>query len=596
MSGPHVICPKYVFCLQQRVVILDHCRHHTKEDRVKTQRLFSPRKAVVATLVALASAAASMSALAASFPTLDGKPPLVVGHRGAPGYVPEHTLESYRLAIAMGADVIEPDLVSTKDGALIARHEPMLGGTTNVASIAKFASRKRTMNVDGYDYSDWFAIDFTLAEIKELRARERVAGRNTTFDGAFEIVTLQDVIDLAKKETIRTGRTIHIYPETKHPTWHAQQGLPLEQKLVDTLNAAGWTRKTDPVFIQSFEVGNLKKLRTMTGLRLVQLMGCYDNDLATGKCMYLPKDPDSAPWDFIVANDNRTYADLSTPAGLAEVKSYADGIGPWKRQFIGVKAVSLGADGKPQDVNGNGTVNENDGVSVKNSNLIAYAKAAGLFIHPYTARSDVSFARDYAGGGTGQPGVRDVAAAFAEYQQMLALGLDGMFSDHSNDLYAARAMFAADQTYVVELAASASSGVQRHFRVGATDAAVSALANLRSTPLLRTNDVFKAWTVKPATPNTLAVCRYFDAANARHVYSIESTRCASFASAGYANEGTAFYAAPADSQGACPAGTAPVFRYERSVSGVTFERYSQTGGTSFADYTKVMMPAFCAPN
>ena len=189
----------------------------------------------IATSVACLSASAAQ---AATFPTIDGKAPRVIGHRGAPGYVPEHTLESYRLAIALGADVIGPDLVSTKDGVLIARHEPMLGGTTNVGSIAKFASRQRKMMVDGYEYNDWFSIDFTVAEIRELRARERVASRNTQFDGAFEIVTLQDVIDLAKKESIRTGRTIHIYPETKHPTWHSGLGFPLEQKLIDTLNAA----------------------------------------------------------------------------------------------------------------------------------------------------------------------------------------------------------------------------------------------------------------------------------------------------------------------------------------------------------------------
>ena len=194
----------------------------------------------------------------ARYPTLRGDAPLVIGHRGAPGYVPEHTLESYRLAIALGTDVIEPDLVSTKDGVLIARHEPMLGGTTNVASLAKYANRQRKATVDGYEYNDWFAVDFTLAEIKELRAKERVACRNTRFDGAFEVVTFQEVIDLAKKETARTGRTISIYPETKHPTWHAAQGYPLEQKLVGALTAAGWTKRTDPVFIQSFEVGNLK--------------------------------------------------------------------------------------------------------------------------------------------------------------------------------------------------------------------------------------------------------------------------------------------------------------------------------------------------
>jgi len=546
--------------------------------------------------VAIATAAALSSAAAAPFPTLDGKPPLVIGHRGASGYVPEHTLEAYRLAIAMGADVIEPDLVLTKDGVLIARHEPMLGGTTNVGSLAQFASRKRKMIVDGYEYDDWFSIDFTLAEIKELRARERVAGRNTTFDGAFEVVTFQDVIDLAKKETVRTGRTIHIYPETKHPSWHAAQGFPLEQKLVDTLNAAGWTKKTDPVFIQSFEVGNLKRLRALTGVRLVQLMGCYDNDLATGNCMYIAKDPDSAPADFIAANDPRTYADMITPAGLAEIKTYADGVGPWKRQFVGVRAVSLGTDGKPADVNGNGSANEADGVSMKNSNLMADARAAGLFVHPYTMRSDVAFARDYAGGNNGVSGTRDPVAAFAEYSQLFALGVDGMFSDFANDLVAARAMYAADQTWIVELAYTPAGGTPRHFRVGATDAAIGALASLKSTPLTRTPDAFKAWTVKPASPATLPVCRYFDGATGRHLYSIEPTRCTALANAGYVNEGTAFYAAAADATGRCAAGTTTVYRYERSAAGVTYERYSQTGGSGFADYTRVATPAFCAPN
>ena len=179
---------------------------------------------LICALVTAMALLGGATAHAATFPTLDGKPPLVIGHRGAPGYVPEHTLESYRLAIALGTDVIEPDLVSTKDGVLIARHEPMLGGTTNVASLAKYANRQRKATVDGYEYNDWFAV----------------------------------VIDLAKKETARTGRTISIYPETKHPTWHAAQGYPLEQKLVGALTAAGWTKRTDPVFIQSFEVGNLK--------------------------------------------------------------------------------------------------------------------------------------------------------------------------------------------------------------------------------------------------------------------------------------------------------------------------------------------------
>ena len=279
---------------------------------------------------------------------------------------------------------------------------------------------------------------------------------------------------------------------------------------------------------------------------------------------------------------------------MAEIKSYADGIGPWKRQFIGVKAVSLGADGKPQDVNGDGAVNEADGVSVKNSNLIADAKLAGLFIHPYTMRSDVNMARDYAGGGAGTAGVRNVAAAFAEYSQLFALGVDGMFSDFSNDEYDARAMFAADQTYIIEYAFTTANG-QRFLRTGSRDGSVIALANLKFTPMTRTADTFKAWTTNATASNALPVCRYFDAANARHLYSIESTQCGSFATAGYSNEGVAFYAVGTSVNGVCASNTVPVSRYVRTVSGVTFERYSTATDPKFTDFTKVATPAFCVP-
>lgn len=239
---------------------------------------------------------------AATFPTRDGTKPIVIGHRGAAGYLPDHTLEGYRTAIAMGADFIEPDLVSTKDGVLIARHEPVLTDTTNVKTIAKFADRKRKVTIDSIEYDGWFASDFTLAEIKELRAVQPRAPRSTKFDGAFEIPTFQEVLDLAGKESVRLGRTIGIYPETKHPTWHRANALPLEETLVTMLNVAGYTSKTSPVIIQSFEIGNLKQLRGMTQVRLVQLLSAYDNDINTGKPIYLPKDPDSAPWDWIASD------------------------------------------------------------------------------------------------------------------------------------------------------------------------------------------------------------------------------------------------------------------------------------------------------
>jgi glycerophosphoryl diester phosphodiesterase len=483
--------------------------------------------------------------------------------------------------------VIEPDLVSTKDGVLIARHEPVLSGTTNVASFAKFADRKRTSIIDGVTYTDWFSVDFTLAEIKELRAIERVADRNQKFNGAFEIVTLQDVIDLAKKETIRTGRTISIYPEVKHSTWHIQQGRPIEATLIATLNAAGWTKKTDPVFIQSFEISNLKQLRGMTNLRLVQLLSCYDNDLATGNCIYIPLDADSAPGDWIAANDRRTYADMITPAGLADIAKYADGVGPWKRQFIGVKALAFGADSKPADFNGDGSVDEDDGVTIKNSNLVANAHTAGLFVHPYTFRTDRVYARDYAGGGKG-----NASAVNAEYRQMWSLGVDGLFSDFSDDAFKSRAMFATDQVEVVEYANAADAKVATRFFRTATDADIRGIAGVKG--LTRTTDSFKAWSaLQTGTLATTAVCRYFDSKNARHFYSIDISQCAAYAAAGYSNEGTAFHAVPLNTA-SCAAGTVAVNRFTRTVAGIADERLSTASAISGAvpAYTKSGV-AFC---
>jgi glycerophosphoryl diester phosphodiesterase len=540
----------------------------------------------VTTVTALALCGAAAEAVV--WNTLNGQPPLVVGHRGASGYLPEHTLESYKLAIAMGADVIEPDLVSTKDGVLIARHEPMLSGTTNVASIAKFANRKRTSMIDGVNYTDWFSVDFTLAEIKELRAIERVADRNTRFNNAFEIATLQDVIELAKKETIRTGRTISIYPETKHPTWHNLQGKSLEIPLVAALYAAGWTRKADPVLIQSFEISNLVTLRSLTGVRLVQLLSCYDNDLATGKCDYIPLDADSAPGDWIAANDRRTYADMITPAGLANIAKYADGIGPWKRQFIGVKALAFGADGKPADFNGDGSIDEADGATVKNSNLVDDAHKAGLFVHPYTFRTDRVFARDYAGGGRG-----NASAVNAEYRQMWSLGVDGLFTDFPDDAVKSRALFATDMVEVIEYANGGDTSAATRFFRTASDADIRGVAAVKA--LTRTQDSFKAWSVtQMGTLITLPVCRYFDSKNTRHLYSIDTAQCASYAAAGYSNEGVAFHAVTATG-GTCPSGTIAVNRFTRTVAGVADERLSTASaitGTAVA-YTKSGV-AFCS--
>src|SRR6185295_4844605 len=196
--------------------------------------------------------------------------PLVIGHRGAHGYLPAHTLEGYALAIELGADFIEPDLVATKDGHLIASHEPNLITTTDVASHPEFASRRRTVVVDGASDTGFFASDFTLAEIKRLRRVQDFADRPQQFNGKFEIPTLEEVIELAKRKSEEKGRVIGIYPETKHPTYHRSIGLPLEKRLVETLARAGWNRRDAPVFIQSFEQGSLKELRKMTPIRLIQ--------------------------------------------------------------------------------------------------------------------------------------------------------------------------------------------------------------------------------------------------------------------------------------------------------------------------------------
>ena len=523
-------------------------------------------------LLAIASLVAlfSTNAMAASFPTLDGSKPLVIGHRGAPGYLPDHTLEGYRTAIAMGADFIEPDLVSTKDGQLIARHEPVLTDTTNVKSITKFADRRRKAIIDGIEYDGWFASDFTLAEIKELRAVQPLARRSHKFDGAFEIPTFQEVLDLARRESQRLGRTISIYPETKHPTWHRENGLPLEERLVTTLLIAGYTSKSSPVIIQSFEIGNLKRLRTMTSVRLVQLLSAYDNDIDTGKPIYLAKDPDSAPWDWIASGDPRNYGDMLTPAGLAEIATYADGIGPWKRQLVGVKGIDANNDGKADDVNGDGAINEADGVTVVLGTVIADAHKAGLVIHPYTFRDDVPLPRDYAG----DPG--------QEFRHFFALGVDGIFTDFSDTAYRSREAMAVGvwpaTEYVIpntlryfRTTSLAEAGVVGANKVGAWEA---------------TKDSVNVWIAPSDNPAAAPVCRVFNTNGSRHLYSIVAAECSTWRSeAGAIDEGIAFYAVP-PTAGACPTGTKAVERLRIVVGGVVYERYTGSAIESAAAVAK----------
>ncbi len=330
--------------------------------------------------------------------------PAVTGHRGASALRPEHTLAAYQKAIDDGADIIEPDLVSTKDGVLVARHENEIGGTTNVADAARFAGRKATKSIDGIPVTGWFTEDFTLAELKTLRARERIPANrpaNTAYDGQFEIPTLQEVLDLVRKESRAKGRTIGIYPETKHPSYFKGIGLPLEKRLVDQLVAAGYRGKDAAVYLQSFEVANLKELRALTKMRIVQLIDNPKNAPAPNGA------PRNAPYDFVVANNGRGYADMITPAGLREIAVYADAVSPYKEVIIPRTAANeLGAA----------------------TSFVADAHAAGLKVHTWTLRPENPFlpvslrAPDVAS-------LSQRGDSIAEITAYLKVGIDGFFTD-----------------------------------------------------------------------------------------------------------------------------------------------------------------------
>jgi len=330
--------------------------------------------------------------------------PLVIAHRGASGHRPEHTLAAYQLAIDMGADVIEPDLVSTRDGVLVARHENEVSGTTDVAERAEFAGRFTTKTIDGRELSGWFTEDFTLAELRSLRARERLPWlrpRNTRYDGRYRIPTFAEVLGLARRESVRRRRRIGVYPETKHPTYFAGIGLPLEPPLLRELGQVGWDRRSAPVFVQSFEVSNLRWLSTRTRVRLVQLVGSA-----------------GAPYDVVAAGGDTRYADMVTPRGLAALSGYAFGVGPDKSLLIPRAA---------GDVLGEATAVVDD------------AHAAGLVVHPHTFRDEAVFLpADRSGArwaGDGDP--------LRELLRFLDLGVDGLFGDYPDTVCAARALWFA---------------------------------------------------------------------------------------------------------------------------------------------------------
>jgi len=327
--------------------------------------------------------------------------PLVIGHRGAAGYRPEHTLASYELAARMGADYVEPDLVITKDGVLVARHENEIGSTTDVASRPEFAGRKTTKTIDGVALTGWFVEDFTLVELKALRAKERipqVRQHNTLYDGRYEVPTLQEVIDLTRRLRHELHRKIGIYPETKHPTYFRDIGKPLEPPLVKALRRNGLAGRRAKVFVQSFEISNLKALDRKIDAPLVQLLGG-----ATAR-----------PFDVAKAGGTLTYGEMATPSGLRDVADYADGIGPPKGYIV------------PRDA---------AGASLAPTTFVDDAHQAALEVHPYTFRNENQFLplelRSSA-----DP--NEYGNALREYEQFYELGVDGLFSDNPDTAVAAR--------------------------------------------------------------------------------------------------------------------------------------------------------------
>jgi glycerophosphoryl diester phosphodiesterase len=324
--------------------------------------------------------------------------PIVIGHRGAPAHRPEHTIASYVLAARLGADYLEPDLVATADGVLVARHEPELGATTDIASHPEFADRRTTRVIDGRACTGWFVDDLTLAELRTLRAIERLPAlrpTNTRFDGRFPVATFAEVLDLRARLSARLGRTIGVYPETKNPGYFADRGVPLEPALVDALRAAGLDDPGAPVFVQSFDAASLRQLRTTLRVPLVHL----------------------------VADDT---PELVTPAGLAAIAGHADAVGVHKTLVI--PRTAAGTLGDP-------------------TSLVADADAAGLAVHAFTFRDENAFLPADLRRGIAPS---DLGDGHTECLAYLAAGVDGLFADNPDTAAAARDLVSAgvevDQT------------------------------------------------------------------------------------------------------------------------------------------------------
>ncbi|KZS40486.1 glycerophosphodiester phosphodiesterase [Aquimarina aggregata] len=339
-------------------------------------------------------------------PTPDKKP-LIIAHRGAQSLLPEHTLQGYVKAIELGADFIEPDLVLTKDGHLVVRHEPMLSGTTNVADLPEFANLKTTKELDGKMVTDWFAIDFTLAQIKTLKARQAFGSRPKDFDDQFDIPTFEEVILLAKKQSIKGGKTIGIYPEIKHPLFHNNffGTHVMENKLLYTLKKAGLNLKNAPVFVQCFEVEPLQYINSKSPVKLVQLISTY-NINKDGSLDYNVPSGDfisyGSPFDFYSNGDSRTYEFFTTEEGMKFTATYADGIGPWKPFIISYKTEESG-----------------ELTLLPATDFISLAHKNNLLVHPYTFRNENT---QWSGGNPER-----------EYHLFFDAGVDGLFTDYTDE-------------------------------------------------------------------------------------------------------------------------------------------------------------------
>ncbi|MDR0235459.1 glycerophosphodiester phosphodiesterase [Acinetobacter sp.] len=334
--------------------------------------------------------------------TPDYKEPkiIIVGHRGASALRPEHTLESYQKAIDDGADFIEPDLVSTKDGVLVARHENEIGGTTNVSTLAQFADRKKSKTIDGVSLTGWFTEDFSASELNLIKARERIPAlrpNNTQYNDQFNIPTLDQIIDLAEKNYKKTGKRIGLYIETKHPTYFQSLNLAMEDPVLKTLAKYQYTREIAPIYLQSFEVSNLKYFKEQLALH---------KTLKNAKIIQLYDDKKASPADYVATGNKKTYADMATAQGLKEVATYADGVGPWKPYIF------------------------NDSYTAPSS-FVADAHAVNLKVHPYTFRPENNFlaANLKCSNAEIDAAKRCETGANTEYEMYFKAGVDGLFTD-----------------------------------------------------------------------------------------------------------------------------------------------------------------------